>query len=276
MTKAIVCTVPKSGTYLLGAILTHLGMRDTKQHVSLRGFTDYSNVDLETARRNPNDLWVTEPLEATLGQIGPGEFAVGHLPSTAAPLLRDFKVIFAYRNIRDVLVSFCRWTADSGRWTEGDNGAWRQLPDGPDRLLGFLEVHGARLRRVIDASADWIGMRGVTQVSFEVLMGDYGREAAATAMRRIARAADQHGLGDTDLLNLLEKAKATQTITRSNGRSVRSTFWNDVVEAEFARRGFAIINSRLGFDEPSASGWWAHWWTVRKALKAVRFRQRAA
>jgi hypothetical protein len=229
---------------------------------------------METARKKASELSVEEPLEKSLRRIGPGEFAVGHLPIETVPLLRDFEIIFAYRNVRDILVSFCRWIADTGRWP--DDGAWRQLPGGPDRLLGFLEVHGTKLRKLIDSPAAWKAQSGVAQVSFEELMGDHGPESAAAAMRRIARASGKDGLSDGELLSLLEQAKGTETITRSAGRSVRSTYWNDEVEREFARRGFAAINTRLGFDEPSANGWWGHWWAFRKAIKVVRIRRRAA
>jgi hypothetical protein len=274
MNKVIVCSVPKSGTYFLGHILTRLGMRDTKIHVHLRSFTDYNEVDLETARKKASQLSVEEPLEKSLRRIGPGEFAVGHLPIETVHLLRDFRVVFIYRNVRDILVSFCRWIADTGRWP--DEGAWRELPDGPDRLLGFLEIHGTKLRKLIDSPAAWRSQQNITQVSFEELMGDYGSTVAAAAMRRIASTLAMSTYSDGQLLDLLEQSKASETITRSGGRSVRATYWNEVVEREFARRGFAAINTRLGFDEPSANGWWGHWWAFRKQLKSVRFRRRVA
>jgi hypothetical protein len=273
MVRAIICSVPKSGTYLMGAILTRLGMRDTKQHVHLRGFTDYNNVDLETARRRPDDLSVTEPLEVTLQRIGPGEFAVGHLPASTGPLLSDFQVIFAYRNVRDILVSFCRWTAVTGRWA--DNGAWRQLPEGPEKLRGFLRTHRKNLRKWIGAAAAWRADRNATQVSFEELMGDYGPAATLAAMRRIARAVEAVPYADAELLECLAEAKGTETITRSTARSDRASYWNDAVERDFVRYGFGAINARLGFVEPSAHSLWGRWWSLKHAAKSIRRRPAA-
>ena len=274
MTKVLVCSVPKSGTYFLGQILARLGMRDTKLHIHLRSYTDYNDVDLETARKKASELSVAEPIEKSLQRIRSGEFVVGHLPVNTAHLLHDFEIIFIYRNVRDILVSFCRWIAETGRWP--DDGAWRQLPDGPDRLLGFLRNHHAKLRKMIDASAAWRAQPRITQVSFEELMGDHGAPAAVEAMRRIARASAHDGLRDGELLGLIEQAKGTETITRSAGRSIRATFWNEAVEREFVRRGFAAINTRLGFDEPAATSWWGHWWAFRRAMTSVRFGRRAA
>jgi hypothetical protein len=274
MAKAIICSIPKSGTYLVGAILQRLGLRDTRQHLHLRGFTDYNNVDLETARRKPDELSVTEPLEATLRRIASGEFAVGHLPSNMAPLLGDFKVIFVYRNIRDILVSFCRWTADTGRWT--DDGAWRRLPEGPERLLGFMRTHRKNLRKWIAAAATWKSEPSITQVSFEELMGDDGSAGAAAAMRRIARALEVGPFTDAELLEHLAQAKETETITRSAARSKRESYWNEAVEREFVRCGFAAINTRLGFDEPSARRLWGRWWSLKHAAESVRWHRPAA
>jgi hypothetical protein len=274
MPKAIICSVPKSGTYLLAAILTRLGLRDTKHHVQVRGFTDYRNVDLETARTKPRELWVSEPLEATLQRIGPGEFAVGHLPATMAPLLRDFKVIFVYRNVRDVLISFCRWTADTGRWP--DDGTWRRLPEGPERLLGFLRRYRRNLRKLIGAAADWKDDTSVTQISFEELMGDFGPAAVVAAMRRIAQTLETGPFTDAELLEHLERAKGTETMTRSAARSNRSSYWNNDVEKEFVRHGFAAINARLGFDEVSARSLRGRWWSLKRAAESIRRRRPAA
>jgi hypothetical protein len=274
MTKVIVCSVPKSGTYFLGQILTRLGMRDTKLHIHLRSFTDYNHVDLETARKKASQLSVPEPIGKSLQRIGPGEFAVGHLPITTAHLLRDFEIIFIYRNVRDILVSFCRWIAETGRWP--DEGAWRAQPEGPERLLGFLQSHHTKLRKLIDSSANWTAHPSVTRVSFEELMGDYGAAAAAAAIRQVAQASASDGQSDAELLDLLEQAKSTETITRSAGRSVRAKFWNEAVEREFVRRGFAAVNTRLGFDEPSATGWWGRWWAFRRSVTSARLGRRAA
>lgn len=274
MNKIIICSVPKSGTYFLGQILTRLGLRDSKIHVNLHSYTDYNGVDLDTARHKASELRVHEPLSSSLQRISPSEFVVGHLPVTTAPMLREFGVIFTYRNVRDILVSFCRWVAQTGRWP--DDGNWRELPDGPEKLLGFLQHHGRQLRGLIDCPAGWKSQPGATQVAFEELMGDYGADAAADAMQRIARAVGSCEHSDADLLQILEDAKGTETITRSGARSSRELFWNEAVEREFVCRRFALINQRLGFDEPSEAGWGGRWRKLRDTARKIRLPRRAA
>ena len=120
--KGFVCTIPKSGTYLIAEFLKQVGMRATNLHLDLHRFGDYGAADLETGRCFPERILVAEPLEDSIKRICDGEFAVGHLPVSAAPLFRDFGVIFSRRNIRDVLISYCRFTADTGRCADGVPG----------------------------------------------------------------------------------------------------------------------------------------------------------
>lgn len=248
MTKVIVCSIPKSGTYLVAEIVKQLGFRATNLHLGTHEFADYGAADLETGRRNPGQLIVSELIESSINRVRDGEFAVGHLPIETAPLLSGFRVVFVCRNVRDVLISFCRWIAATGR--DPDGGNWRELQDGPDKLLGFLERRGEDMYKIVSLAQDWHSTNQMPtwEVTFEELMGDFGKSKTISAMRRIADATDRR-YSDADLLWVLQKAKSADTLTRSTGRTNRRRWWNRAVEREYRRRGFFEINKRLGYKE---------------------------
>jgi hypothetical protein len=274
MEKLIVCSVPKSGTYLIAQLLTELGYRNSGLHLNVAGFTDYRNADLSTARRDSDRLTVAESLSKSLRRIQEGEFAVGHLPPSSFPLLQGFRIIFLYRNIRDVLVSFCRWTADTGRWK--DDGRWREQPADSAKLLGFLQAHGKILEGAIAEPAGWIAVPGIVSVSFEELMGDEGVQRTQEALRRIVNAVGCEPLADSDLLACLERAKSTETLTRSNGRSLRDHYWSQAVEREYVRRGYPLLNARLGYQERAVDLRPRPWRSLRMAFRKLRQRWVAA
>jgi hypothetical protein len=246
--RVVVCSIPKSGTYLIGEILRVLGLRDSGLHLGVTALNDYRRADVDTARRDPNRFLVAEPLTESLGRLGHGEYALSHLPPTAAYALRECELVFVYRNLRDVLVSFCRWIERTGRWQADRTEPWRQLPDVPDKLLGFLEAHHHVFSRTISNNIRWREMMLVPQVSFEQLMGDQGADGVLKALKTLATVACRHELTDGDLLHALESAKMSDTMTRSGTRSNRDAFWDDRVEAAFWDLGFGTLNHQLGFE----------------------------
>jgi hypothetical protein len=259
--RIVVCSIPKSGTYLVGEILRVLGLRNSGLHLGVTAMNDYGRADVDTARRDPNRFLVTEPLTESLRRLGHGEYALSHLPPSTAYALRECELVFVYRNLRDVLVSFCRWIGRTGRWQAGRTEPWRHLPDGPDKLLGFLDAHHQVFSRTISNNIRWREMMLVPQFSFEQLMGDEGADRVVEALRTLASVACRHELTDGDLVHALQSAKGADTMTRSETRSNRDAFWDDRVEAAFWELGFGALNHQLGFESqahPSSNAPKAH------------------
>jgi hypothetical protein len=244
--RVVVCSVPKSGTYLVGELLKEMGFTDARLHLGSEASTNYQGSSLEDARLRPEEFAVYTPLPKLLESIPDGHYAVGHLGVEHAPLLAGFAVLFCCRDLRDVVVSFSRWTHRTGRWQYGDQ-TWRALPDGPARVLGFLEKEHERLHRTILPIAGWTDA-DVTRVRFEDLLGDAGSARQSELLEEIARR-----VGDArrapELLPLLERATRAETLTRSEQRSSAAASWSDELECLFRRQGFAKVNRRLGYSD---------------------------
>jgi len=148
-------SIPKSGTYLLAAILEELGLEFTHWHVFETFYDDYTDVPLEIARAHPERFRIRQPVGRTVSQLRPGQFAVGHLGynERTCRALRDCHVIFLKRDLRECLVSHMRWQAATGR----DRSAWTRIGDPQRRLLAYLSKWGRSFIKRADAIAEWEG-----------------------------------------------------------------------------------------------------------------------
>ena len=148
-------SIPKSGTYLLAAILEELGLDSTHWHVFETFYDDYTDVPLEIARVHPERFRIREPVERTANRLRPGQFAVGHLPynDRTRQALRNCFVIFLKRDLRECLVSHMRWQAATGR----DQSAWTRIEDPQQRVLAYLSKWGRSFIRRARSITEWAG-----------------------------------------------------------------------------------------------------------------------
>lgn len=119
--KAFIVSMPRSGTYLMGKLLTIWGMTDTHYHFS-EGFVEHrtqenidrQRVDLSDVHHNTDDYWSNIPDNA---------FAVGHLAPTTENVSRlsTFKRICLIRNRSEVEYSLRSWSKHIGHNIELTN-----------------------------------------------------------------------------------------------------------------------------------------------------------
>jgi hypothetical protein len=239
----VLCTVPKAGTYLISELLAQLGLAATRLHLSANELTDYRFA----TRRSARDEWThyIRPVhvERAAPLIRPGQFAVGHIPCGPrfVKALHACRVLYAYRDLRDACVSFMRFLADTER---SPTVTWKRMPNGPDKMLRFLETDGCHF---FDHTLNSLGWRHLAlPIRFETLIGDDGPGAREALIRLIAGY-----VGITELpkseAEIIQSAMAAQTMTKTDRRTDRSVFWSDEVEAEFCRRGGADANIALGY-----------------------------
>ena len=244
--KVVVLTIPKSGTYLMAQLLSEFGLRNTHRHFHVNAVSDYSNANRDEARQYPDRFRVYQPLSKSIQELRNNEFAVGHLPARASKQLRQARVVFVYRNLRDVLTSSCRWIALSGRW-QTVNDSWRKMPEGPDMLFAFLQIHGMRAVKDIVRSAAWYHEPCALRVRFEQLFGDYGSESRLLTLRRLSEHLSLR-LTDDEMLARLSAAMSAETLTKSSRRSRHHDFWDNRVEDFFVASGLQKLNVKLGYE----------------------------
>lgn len=102
-----VYTVPKAGTYFLGALLQELGYIDTGWHISTDSYLDTKKFDETTNTEYPSKTQVKQFYLQTFNQIPPAHFAFGHF--CPGQLLnrkaKQFFFISSYRHPKEVLES---------------------------------------------------------------------------------------------------------------------------------------------------------------------------
>lgn len=248
--KAVVCSIPKSGTYLVGKLLELLGLVPSMLHVWPEGLSDYRGRTLDQMRLDYLQFNVQIPLADSLQLIRQGQFAVGHLAcdETNRELLKPFRKIFVYRNLRDALVSWMRFHVDAGR-TSNLGEFWKSIADGPDRMLAFLDMLGERFFSTCDTR--WLGMPEVFSVSFEQLYGDHGIDVQHESIRDLHRFLEIP-TPLVDPAKIVEDLIGHPTLTWSGSRTRRELYWNDAVEQRFRELGGCHMNAKLGYPEQTA------------------------
>ena len=245
--RLVVCSIPKAGTYLLGGLLAELGYVDTRLHLGVPVSQNYANAPRDTALAKPNEFDSPIRWPQILDSIGPGQFAVSHVGARQVHRLRDFRVAFLYRNLRDVLCAYARFVARTGRWG-ADQQAWTQLPDGPEKLNAFIEHHAPLMLSVILPVAGWYHRGAAVKFCFEALVGELGPELQDVQLDRLAQLTGV----EADLPRLRQHLRTTleaDTLTKSAQRTQWREMWSEQAEAFFESSGLKKINTELGYED---------------------------
>jgi glycosyltransferase involved in cell wall biosynthesis len=248
--RVIVVSIPKAGTYLLAEILKTLGLEDSGIHVNRNDLSDYRFATIKEAREEYLKYSVNVPLKNSINLIAHGQFVVGHLPyePDILAMLRDFKVIFVKRDIRDAIISQMRFFSLPGRGRH-PNQAWKQLEDGPEKLLAFMDLHGPEFISIYDGMVNWLEDVNACKVSFEDVYGDLGEKRACETIERLVKHLDLNcrGYQFVDYNQLLGKVIGSETKTWSGGRTRREKYWNSAVNDRFDQLGGTAANKKLGY-----------------------------
>jgi hypothetical protein len=240
--KAVVISLPRSGTHFTSTLLEHLGLVYGGIHVSPKVEDDVVQ-DRRCLKLNQQGrpYWQEYALDVAdlFRLVGPGQFVQGHVPFNAknAAALADFKIVLAKRNLRDVAVSAMRFVASlsaRGMRFRGElDVRWCPLPDGPDKMLAYLASFGEGIAIHARRIRPWQELPNTFVVDFDVLTGDDAPTAAA------AIAALAEFLGTTVDAQAAELIRAQSigctTPTWTGKLSDWRRLWSDEVEAAFQR-----------------------------------------
>jgi ubiquinone/menaquinone biosynthesis C-methylase UbiE len=245
--KVAVCTVPKSGTYLISNFLKEIGLHDSHKHFNDKEYSDYSQSTLKYARSNPEDFRVIEDFSKGIKKIQNNQFFVGHFSTSNRIHLKEFKEIFLHRNLKDCAISFCLWTFYTGRWQKYEmNKTWRNYYDSREFVALFLEEHGKSLKSLFDKTVKWINEDNVLKISFENLVGDKGRDIQIREFRKIIKYLKIE-LSDKELeikiANTLNKKSLTKIGQKKNYKIYKTRRFNKVLN----QLGILKLNKNLGF-----------------------------
>lgn len=244
--KVIICSIPKAGTYLFAKLLENIGLNFCRLHLWASGFSDYRFVSIREGRENYFKYSVEMPLNDSLKLISPGQFAVSHLECTLQTrhMLKEFKKIYIYRNIRDVIVSHMRFMSDTGR---GGDNEFMNLVNGPAKMIKYMET--PILRNIIVTIRDslaWMNDDDTLKVSFEKIYGDRGKDEQYKNMEEICFFLGVDNCNGYE--QIINQTIGSETLTFSGSRTKWEDFWSDEVEVLFQHLGGVDINRELGYE----------------------------
>jgi hypothetical protein len=243
MNRTIVLTIPKSGTYLIGAYLKKLGLIDTGVHLDDVGFTDYRNRSIQQMVESYRDFRKIYPLDRAVKLLRNGQFAVGHIGFNEKTVrdLAETNVIFVSRELRSALISMMRWLSRPGR---GEASEWRGIEDNRHKLIKFLSECGENLISWYGGIAGWRDFHGVLSVQFERMLkadlrADLALEISERCGLHISKDAAREAIDG--VIN-----KPTKTWSGMNSKI--DDYWTEEAESIFISIGGMELNRRLGYD----------------------------
>jgi hypothetical protein len=177
--------------------------------------------------------------------IRPGQFVVGHLPynEDVKSGFSDFRKIFLYRNLRDSIVSYMRFTAKKN--IPGYE-KWSSLPNTPNKLLEFLKMGAQDFFKIASPMVEWLNDDEVLSICFEELLGDNGKEKQQIVIKKIIEFIGVSNI-DENLYERLLNVFGSDTVTWSGKRSNWQEYWNEDVEDSFVKMEGESINCVLGY-----------------------------
>lgn len=248
--RAVVLSIPKSGTYLLSAILGQLGLINTEVHVWESGFHDYRGKSIPEMVHLYSEYAVNAPLETTAALILPGQYMVGHIGCDVGTrgTLAPFRRFLTVRELRQCLVSHMRFFANEGRGM-GHDTKWKEIGEPKRRMRTFLEIYAQELLTWARQVAGWSDDSATLQVRFECLLGDEGESAQLALIREIAAHLTIE-FSDHEAAELIKLVLNRPTKTWSGKRSTLQEYWDQDCEAIFSANGGQELNDQLGYGDP--------------------------
>jgi hypothetical protein len=219
--KTFVCSVPKSGTYLLRQILEFAGLGKHHLHISLHGTYDYSKISREVADRNPASCRTMMSIAESVNRIPEGGFAVGHLPCTKSTRkdLAGVRVVFvSRRNLKDTVLSYMVHQHSTERCERSKaNLVWSQVQDPQQRFIEYIKLRG---HGIINAAKDilpWHDHAGLSLI-YEDLISPSHRRSELGRIKEF--------LGSDTSVDDLELAFGMNTLTKSSDGN-RDKYWSE-------------------------------------------------
>ena len=244
--RVSIISIPKAGTYLMGKILSQLGFIDTEIHAYGEGYFDYRNKTVEQKRDNILDYDTRLALDHTLSFIHEGQFVVGHFHynNDVVQLLNNFAKIFVCRDLRDVVVSHMRWLAGTKRGGKKAD-EWRDLPEGPEKMLYWFETHGEFIFNELKKIVGWINAPDIFIVNFENLFNE--NKFAASIINLCDYL--QISFPCSDWEEFRSSCIDVPTQTYSGSRTDRTIYWDKRVQDAFDAYGGTDLNRYLGYKQ---------------------------
>ena len=167
-------------------------------------------------------------------------------------MLHGFKKVFSFRELRDVIVSLVRYyDSREQNYAKPERiklyNKFKETPMGNDKFRAWYSMWGKEFADLIRGMFPWKSRNDVFQIRFEILMGDEGKEAQYSLLRRLGGFLELN-ITDDEIDKALNGSIGTETLTYSGKRSSYTDWWNEELEDLFTHYGFKELNRIYGYE----------------------------
>ncbi len=252
--KVFIITIPKSGTYLAAKLLENLGLINCDVHMATWNIQDNRFADEKAIRLEPWRFLIEIPLASSAQLIRAGQFSFGHIPCSDADKmpLEDFRKIFTFRELRDVIISLIRFLDSMEHKFKKPEviklgQKFKEAPMGINKFKFWFSIWGKEYESLIRNMLPWKDQGDVFQLKFETMMGDDGKEAQFALLKELCGFLDLT-ITDAEIDKAIKDSVGAHTLTYSGKRSSYSDWWNGELEDLFKQYGFKELNRLYGYD----------------------------
>jgi hypothetical protein len=252
--RLFILTIPKSGTYLVAKILENLGIVDCGVHIAVDHIQDNRFADEKVLRLEAWRYFVPIPFKVSTRLIKNGQFSFGHIPYylEGEQVLRDFKKVFSFRELRDLIISLVRYyDSREQNYAKPERirlyNKFRETQMGNEKFKAWYAMWGKEYVDLIRNMFPWKDRSDVFQIKFETLMGDDGKDAQLSLLRGLCGFIGLN-ITDDEIAKALNDSLGAETLTYSGKRSSYSDWWNEELEDLFTQYGFKELNRLYGYE----------------------------
>lgn len=241
--EIVIVTLPKSGTYFWGKILSECGYQDLEIHAGECMFADYRTLTLRERLDSPPDAecvhWL--PFYLQLSLLHKGQYLLGHLSFSCSPYLNGKNFFITVRDLRTVIVSWLRFCQKRSFHA---NDSWYGLGSTEEGVFTFLNSSYARdIIYYAKELVQWVSAFPDRVLRFEALDSPDSKEFSHIVDTLSALT----GLDAETVNSAIGRARGTSTMTYSGKPSSTQGIWSERIEEVFCAHGLDLLNEKLGY-----------------------------
>lgn len=235
--RVLVVSVPKAGTYFVGALLEQAGLHASYLHLDAHRCQAYDARRLTEGLHHPRWFDVDIPIDQSVRLIRSGEFAVSHLPWSpgVAAAVAPLRLVFVTRDLRSAILSWTRFILAAPN--KGRNIYENIVTSGAE---AFLEARGARYLGSVRKLVPWIQHPGVLRLRMDDLV-----TSCPVALDRLMQQIGADPVVDPEAF--VEAARSRPSLTHVPARP-KGVKWTPRCERLFAELGGIELNRALGHE----------------------------
>lgn len=244
--RIFVNTIPKSGTYFLGAILAEMGIIGIPIHALTNNYADERGLPPGNVAK-----FISLPLASQIPLMQPNQFLLAHIENYESSFLGEWMfqkndvILLTIRDLRHCILSYMRHL-DSDVDVEGHITVFTPCVNySSDDMYDFLKskkcndiFNTARCHLALMESQHKIFL-----IRYEELMSS-DRDVMLPSMEALSSAL---GCSVSEVIRAVEKKRDTKTATFTGDHVKLDAIWTDKVEELFIAKGGDILNEKLGY-----------------------------